>query len=89
MTDWLGRMLIHAERPSPFTGVPVVVSVTLNFMFTSSAALIVVAFGASGSAVNSIAMPCSTIFCGPAGLVFCACEVTVRMISNKNEVSVR
>ena len=51
---------------------PVVVSVTLNFTLTSSAALIVFAFWVIGSAVNSIAIPCSTIFC----VLFCACAVT-------------
>jgi len=57
------RVLIQADRPRPLTGVPVVVSVTLNLTFTSSAALIVFTFWTSGSAVNSIAIPCSTIFC--------------------------
>src|SRR5215216_1116532 len=58
------RRLSHAERFKPFTGVPVVVSVTLNFMFASSAALTLVAFGTCASTVNSIATPCSTSFCG-------------------------
>src|SRR4026209_777213 len=57
------RMLIHADRPRPLTGVPVVVSVTVNLTLTSSAALIEPTFWTRGSAVNSIATPCSTIFC--------------------------
>ena len=71
------RRLSHAERFRPLMGVPVVVSVTLNFTFASSPALTLVAFFAFGSRLNSIAIPCSTIFCARVGLAgSCACTAT-------------
>src|SRR5215470_3834100 len=54
------RRVSQADRPRPLTGVPVFVSVTLNLMLTSSPAF---TFAPEGSAANSIAIPCSTIFC--------------------------
>src|ERR1051326_2295637 len=74
--------LSHAERLRPLTGVPVVVSVTLNFILTSSPALSF-AFGDCGSALYSIAIPCSTTFC-----VGCCANAAATLMSRSVNIAI-